>query len=81
MVLHVCKGILRDHHAAEDAFQATFLTLARKASSIGHGAGLAPWLSAFAYRIGRGHGSTRPHAASGTSAGHCAASGVGQRPR
>src|SRR5207244_9462237 len=34
MVLRVCRRVLHDHHATEDAFQATFLVLARKAGSI-----------------------------------------------
>ena len=34
MVLGVCRRLLDDAHAAEDAFQATFLILVRKAASI-----------------------------------------------
>lgn len=49
MVLAVCRGILRDEHDAEDAFQATFLILARKAGMLWVGDSLGGWL----HRVGR----------------------------
>jgi RNA polymerase sigma factor (sigma-70 family) len=44
MVWSVCRRILHDHHEAEDAFQATFLVLVRKAASVVPGDRVANWL-------------------------------------
>ena len=50
MVLGVCRRILRDPHAAEDAFQATFLLLVRKAGSVRKRGSVGPWLYGVARR-------------------------------
>jgi RNA polymerase sigma factor (sigma-70 family) len=51
MVFRVCRGVLRDEHAAEDAFQATFLVLAKKARSLWVKDSLASWLLGVAHRV------------------------------
>jgi RNA polymerase sigma factor (sigma-70 family) len=51
MVLNTCQAVLKDPNAAEDAFQATFVLLFRKAGSIRECAALGGWLHRVAYRV------------------------------
>jgi RNA polymerase sigma factor (sigma-70 family) len=51
MVLSVCRGVLKDPNDAEDAFQATFLILVKKAGTIRGEMALGPWLHRVAYRV------------------------------
>jgi RNA polymerase sigma factor (sigma-70 family) len=51
MVLRVCQSVLFEPHDAQDAFQATFLVLVRKAGSIRNRDSLASWLHGVAHRI------------------------------
>jgi RNA polymerase sigma factor (sigma-70 family) len=53
LVLGVCREVLGDLHAAEDAFQATFLVLARKAGSIRKQTSLGPWLYRVAVNVAK----------------------------
>src|SRR5262245_46216702 len=51
MVRSVCHSVLRHRHDAEDAFQATFLVLARKADTIRKRSSLGAWLYEVAYHL------------------------------
>lgn len=52
-VLGVCRRFLRDSNDADDAFQATFVILARKAGSLRDREALGPWLYGVANRVAR----------------------------
>ena len=53
MVWRVCRETLRESNDADDAFQATFLVLVRRAGAIRKRSSLGPWLHGVALRVAR----------------------------
>ncbi|MFI5455998.1 MAG: sigma-70 family RNA polymerase sigma factor [Isosphaerales bacterium] len=51
MVRRLFRSLINDHHDADDAFQATFLVLARRAASIRDREAVASWLYGVAGRV------------------------------
>jgi RNA polymerase sigma factor (sigma-70 family) len=51
MVLGVCRRVVPDAHLADDAFQAAFVVLARRAAGLDASRPLGPWLYGVAHRV------------------------------
>ncbi|MBI1915833.1 MAG: sigma-70 family RNA polymerase sigma factor [Planctomycetes bacterium] len=69
LVHGVCRRLLDDPRDVEDAFQATFLLLLRKATAIRNSESLGSWLYKVAYRVALRARADRARAGPSTSAG------------
>ncbi len=80
MVLRVCRQLLRDPNDVDDAFQATFLVLVRKAGSLKRCDLLGNWLYGVAHRVAvRARALAARRTARTTAAIEAARSGVNHR--
>ncbi len=76
MVLGVCRRLLTSDSDVDDAFQATFLILVRKARSIGNGERVGNWLYGVAYRVALRQGPGRAATGQAAGAGRCSRGGL-----
>ena len=53
LVLGVCQRVLRHRQDAEDAFQATFIILARHAAAVERASAIGNWLYGVAFNVAR----------------------------
>jgi RNA polymerase sigma factor (sigma-70 family) len=53
LVYGTCRRILGDGHEADDAFQAVFFVLARRAATLRRDRGIGPWLHGVALRVAK----------------------------
>jgi RNA polymerase sigma factor (sigma-70 family) len=58
LVMRVCRNVLHHEQDAEDAFQATFIVMARRAGSIQHVQAVGSWLYRVAHRIAKKAGAS-----------------------
>ena len=75
MVWGVCRRLLHNHEDAEDAFQAVFLVLLRKAETIVSREIVGSWLYSVAHQTARTPGPWRPNVNSGTPRARAARAG------